>query len=113
MHRETLVRARRHLARRDPTLASLMRAVGPCRWGDGDGNLFAALVRAIASQQLSTKAADTILGRVERLLPGSVLEPAALLSVPPEALRAAGLSARKAEYLHDLAAPSPRRPPSR
>jgi DNA-3-methyladenine glycosylase II len=103
MDRAVLARARRHLTRRDPVLADLMRDVGPCRWGDGLPDLFAGLVRAIVSQQLSVKAADTILGRVHRLLPGERLEPGALLQVPTADLRAAGLSARKAEYVQDLA----------
>jgi DNA-3-methyladenine glycosylase II len=104
MNREVLARGRRHLRRRDPVLAEVIRRVGPCRWGEAQPDLFAGLVHAIVSQQLSVKAAATILGRVQRLLPDERIEPGALLSVPLTALRAAGLSTRKAEYVRDLAA---------
>jgi DNA-3-methyladenine glycosylase II len=104
MHRALLARARRHLVRCDPVIASVVRSVGPCRWGDGHPDLFSALVRAIVSQQLSVKAANTILGRVRRLLPAEDIVAAPLLAVPVADLRAAGLSARKAEYVRDLAA---------
>src|SRR5262245_14278649 len=104
MKREVLAKARRHLIRRDPVLADVIRVVGPCRWGNGQPDLFAGLVRAIASQQLSVKAADTILGRVQQLLPGEQFEPGAILSIHPTRLRSCGLSTRKVEYLHDLSA---------
>lgn len=90
--------------RRDPVLADVIRTVGPCRWGEGVPDLFAGLVRAIVSQQLSVKAADTIMGRVLQLLPERRLDPATLQHVPVTALRAAGLSQRKAEYVRDVAA---------
>jgi DNA-3-methyladenine glycosylase II len=90
--------------RRDPVLAGIIRAVGPCRWGDGHDGLFAGLVSAIVSQQLSAKAADTILGRVRRLLPDERVEPGLLQRVAHEDLRACGLSTRKAEYVRDVAA---------
>lgn len=90
--------------RRDPVLADVIRTVGPCRWGEGTPDLFAGIVRAIASQQLSVKAADTILGRVLQLLPDQRIDPATLQHIPVPALRAAGLSNRKAEYLRDVAA---------
>ncbi len=97
-----VARARRHLIRCDPVLATVIRDVGPCRWGGGQPDLFAGLVRAIVSQQLSAKAADTIHGRVLQLLPRQHLSAAALLDIPHDTLRSAGLSTRKAEYLRDL-----------
>jgi len=59
------------------------------------GSLFTVLFRAIVYQQLNGKAAGTILGRVEALFPGGRVEPAALLAMPEEKLRAAGLSRNK------------------
>jgi DNA-3-methyladenine glycosylase II len=98
-------RARRHLMRSDPRLAPLITRVGRCRLPDaGTGAPFAHLVRAILSQQLSGKAADTIHGRVLALVgPAGALTPAGLLAVHPPALRAAGVSGPKIAYLRDLA----------
>ena len=55
---------------------------------------FASLARIIIGQQLSTKAAATITTRVEAAV-GAELTPSSVLSLSPEALRAAGLSRQK------------------
>jgi DNA-3-methyladenine glycosylase II len=95
-------RARRVLARRDPVLRDLMRRHGPCGLaGSQHTDPFVALVHAIVSQQLSTKAAATIAGRVTALL-GGTLEPARVGSVSDVQLRGAGLSGQKIGYLRDL-----------
>jgi len=95
-------RARRVLARRDPILRDLMRRHGPCGLADSQHtDPFVALVHAIISQQLSTKAAATIAGRVETLL-GEALAPARVTSVSDVQLRGAGLSGQKIGYLRDL-----------
>jgi DNA-3-methyladenine glycosylase II len=67
-------------------------------------NAVHSLARAIVSQQLSGKAADTIWGRFVALYPGAKFpKPAALLATPDTALRAAGLSGAKSAALKDLA----------
>jgi len=98
-------RARRHLMRRDPRLGALIKKVGRCRLPDSrKSSPFASLVRAILSQQLSGKAADTIEGRVVALVGGrDRLSPAALLAADQTALREAGVSWPKISYLRDLA----------
>ena len=98
-------RARRALMRRDPRLRALIKSVGRCRLADSRGHdPFSGLVRVIMSQQLSSKAADTIFGRVAALAggPGS-LTPGAVRALDPAALREAGVSRPKIVYLHDLA----------
>ena len=63
-----------------------------------------SLARAIVSQQLSGKAADTIWGRLLALYPGAKFpRPAAILATADAALRGAGLSGAKAAALKDLA----------
>lgn len=91
--------------RRDPRLAPLIKRVGPCRLPEARTRApFAALVRAILSQQLSGKAADTIHGRVVALVGGmEQLTPGGLLAADQDALRAAGVSRPKIAYLRDLA----------
>jgi DNA-3-methyladenine glycosylase II len=64
---------------------------------------YGALLRAIVGQQLSTKAARTIHGRVLELFDGSTPSPEQLLEADEADLRAAGLSGRKVEYIRDLA----------
>lgn len=91
-----------------PRLAAVIRHVGPCvlapRPPAGPSGHYLALVRAIVSQQLSGKAADTIFGRVAALAEGrAALSPEALLGVPDEALRGAGLSRSKLASVRDLA----------
>ena len=61
------------------------------------------MLRAIVGQQLSTKAARTIYLRVLDLFAGKPPTPEQLLEADEEALRGAGLSGRKVEYLRELA----------
>lgn len=92
-----------HLEKADPRLASLIERHGapsitPTR------DAVHSLARAIVSQQLSGKAADTIWGRVLDLYPRRKLpRPAAILATPDPKLRAAGLSGAKTAALKDLA----------
>jgi len=96
-------RARRLLLRRDPVLATVIRAHGPCGLAQAQrADHFSALVRAITFQQLSTKAASTIYGRLVALLPGATPTPGALAALTEAQLRAAGMSRMKALYLRDL-----------
>jgi DNA-3-methyladenine glycosylase II len=102
MTSEEFARARRALMRRDPTLAAIIRNHRTTTLVDAPPvDPFHALVRAITSQQLSTKAAATIFGRVLDLM-GGVATPDALASVADDQLRRAGLSRQKTAYLRDL-----------
>ena len=97
------VRARRLLLRRDPVLASLIRAHGPCGLADGAPiEYFAALVRSIIFQQLSTKAASTIHARLLGLLPDGQVTAPALAALTADQFRSVGISRQKAMYLRDL-----------
>jgi DNA-3-methyladenine glycosylase II len=96
-------RARRLLLRRDPVLAALIRRHGPCGLVDARrADHFTALVRAITFQQLSTKAASTIYGRMVALMPDGAPSPQAFATLTDEQLRAAGVSRQKGGYLRDL-----------
>ncbi len=101
MHRSAV----RHLKRSDPKLAALIERVGPCRFETrSEGTHFDAVARAIVYQQLSGKAAATILSRFHALYGGRTPTPDELLSTPLETLRSVGLSRQKSAYLRDLAA---------
>jgi DNA-3-methyladenine glycosylase II len=96
-------RARRALMRRDPILAPVIRKYRTRSLLDTPSmDPFPALVRTITAQQISTKAAATIHGRLVALMPHGVA-PDAMLALTDEQLRAAGLSRQKTAYLRDLA----------
>ena len=61
------------------------------------------LMRAIVGQQVSVKAADSIWAKLSTVT-GGFDDLTAVLAVPVESLRAAGLSGQKASYVHALAA---------
>jgi DNA-3-methyladenine glycosylase II len=97
--------AHSHLRRVDRDLARWMRRIGPIgpdpRWRRGFDTVD-ALARAILYQQLSGKAAATIVGRVEAACASPRLDAAALGRVDDQALRACGVSGNKLLALRDL-----------
>src|SRR5215207_8646528 len=70
---------------------------------DRPGDAYGALLRSIVGQQLSTKAASTIYGRMLELFDGHAPTPLQLVAADPDKIRAAGLSRLKINYLRDLA----------
>jgi DNA-3-methyladenine glycosylase II len=94
----------KHLAKRD----RVMRKLIP-RFADGRlesrGDAFTTLARSIVGQQISVKAAQAVWDRFVALTagPSHCLQPAAVLALDAPQIRTAGLSARKVEYLCDLA----------
>jgi DNA-3-methyladenine glycosylase II len=99
-------RARRVLMRRDPVLGAVIKRIGPCGLADRQRkDHLTALIGAIVSQQLSTKAAATIFGRFAALFPGAEISNAAAIdAISSEQLRSVGLSGQKVGYLRDLCA---------
>lgn len=88
------------LARTDPVMAGLIAThSGASLVSRGDP--FVTLVRSVVGQQISVKAAETIWSRLRDAVPDT--SPASILACPAETLRRCGLSARKVEYLTDLA----------
>jgi DNA-3-methyladenine glycosylase II len=104
-------KARRELAAADPNMAALIERVGKIdlatrlrrRSEERPADAYGALLRAIVGQQLSTKAARTIYGRILDLFDGTTPSPERLLEAKEADLRGAGLSGRKVEYIRDLA----------
>lgn len=95
----------RHLTRADARLGRLIRHVGPLRLTlRQPQSPFESLARSIVYQQLTGKAAATILERVRALFPRKRLSARALLALSVEQLRGAGLSASKTAAMKDLAA---------
>lgn len=96
-----------HLSRRDRRLGAWMKRLGPLpaepRWRKPFDPVD-ALARAILFQQLSGKAASTIVGRVEAAIGSTRLHHDTLGRIDDAALRACGVSGNKTLALRDLAA---------
>ncbi|EHR70942.1 HhH-GPD superfamily base excision DNA repair protein [Burkholderiales bacterium JOSHI_001] len=94
----------KHLAKRDRVMKKLIPQFGEARL-QSRGDAFTTLARSIVGQQISVKAAQSVWDRFAALVggPSTRIAPKAVLGHEVPALREAGLSARKAEYLTDLA----------
>lgn len=91
-----------HLQQSDPVLARIIDRVGEYRIEFREPS-FQTLVRSIVYQQLSGKAAYTILKRFLDAMPDGTLTPEAILALTPGQMRALGLSGQKTAYIRDLA----------
>lgn len=99
-HRKALA----HLRGADPVMAEVIDLVGRCTLTPRtEWTHFDALVRSIVYQQLSGKAAATIHGRVLTLIGEGSEAPSRIVATSHEALRSAGLSTAKANYVRNLA----------
>src|ERR1051325_4535217 len=93
-----------HIVKSDRTLADVLAQIGPCKLSLRTGSVFESLVRAIAHQQLTGRAANTILRRLQDALgtSGSVA-PETVLQAGMGVLRRVGSSLAKASYTRELA----------
>jgi DNA-3-methyladenine glycosylase II len=90
----------KHLAKKDRVMKRLIPQFGDaCLESRGDA--FTTLARSIVGQQISVKAAQSVWDRFAKL--PKKIGPAQVLKLKVDDMRAAGLSARKIEYLVDLA----------
>ncbi len=94
----------KHLIKRDRVMRKLIPRLGEDRL-ESRGDAFTTLARSIVGQQISVKAAQAVWERFVALTagPSHKLAPHAVLALDAPHIRAAGLSARKVEYLCDLA----------
>ena len=95
----------RHLAKRDRVMKKLIPKFGDARL-QSNGDAFTTLARSIVGQQVSTKSAQGVWRKLVAAVDGpdvELLMPTAVLKLSGEALKGVGLSARKVEYLSDLA----------
>ena len=93
-----------HLQQADPILGHMMARCGPCTLQPRDLEPLVMLCRSIVYQQLSGKAAGTIMARFLGLYAPDALTSDALLRTTDEILWGIGLSRQKITYLKDLAA---------
>lgn len=100
--RQIYQQAADHLSAHDPHLAPLIKKHGLYRV-EPHTDYYQDLVDSIIGQQLSVKAAATILGRFKALFDGKLPTPEQILEQDIETLRSVGLSRPKAGYIRDLA----------
>ena len=93
-----------YLQQADPVLGQMMARCGPCTLQPRDLEPLVMLCRSIVYQQLSGKAAGTIMARFLGLYASDTLTAEALLRTTDDTLRGIGLSRQKIAYLKDLAA---------
>ena len=90
----------KHLSKKDRVMKRLIPQFGDaCLESRGDA--FTTLARSIVGQQISVKSAQSVWDRFAKL--PRRMTPANVLKLKVDDMRAAGLSARKVEYLVDLA----------
>ena len=89
-----------HLAKKDRVMRNLIPQFGDAIL-ETRGDAFVTLARSIVGQQISVKAAQSVWDRFAAL--SKRMTPGAVLKLKVDDMRAAGLSARKVEYLVDLA----------
>jgi DNA-3-methyladenine glycosylase II len=89
-----------HLSKKDRVMKRIIPQFGDvCLVSRGDA--FVTLARSIVGQQISVKAAQSVWNKFAAL--NKKITPAGVLKLKVDDMRAAGLSARKVEYLVDLA----------
>lgn len=95
----------KHLGKRDRVMRKLIPRFGEGRL-QSRGDAFTTLARSIVGQQISVRAAQAVWDRFVATMsePTTPLAPASVLALNAAVMRGAGLSARKVEYLCDLAA---------
>jgi DNA-3-methyladenine glycosylase II len=89
-----------HLMKKDRVMRKLIPQFGDARLATR-GDAFVTLARSIVGQQISVKAAQSVWDRFSAL--SRRITPSGVLKLNVDDMRAAGLSARKVEYLVDLA----------
>ncbi|WP_310625282.1 DNA-3-methyladenine glycosylase 2 family protein [Limnohabitans sp.] len=90
----------KHLVKKDRVMKRLIPQFGEASL-QSRGDAFVTLARSIVGQQISVKAAQTVWDRFAKL--PRKITPANVLKLKVDDMRGAGLSARKVEYIVDLA----------
>ena len=94
--------AKQYLLKNDPVLGKIINEIGDCPLKPHN-RYYQELVEAIIGQQLSIKAAASIIKRFLELFNGDFPNPKQILAKDHQQLRSAGLSNAKANYIRDLA----------
>lgn len=88
--------------RKDPVMKNIIKSTGKLT-AHRSNDVYFSMLRSIASQQLSTKAADTIFNRFLNLFPDGYPHPEIVRKMNLDMLRSVGLSYSKGQYLKNIA----------
>lgn len=99
---EELGKGARLLSRRDPVLRPIIKRHGIPSFRP-HVDYFDTLVDSVVSQQISSKAAESILRKLREAM-GGFFDPKTIIEAPDEVIRGAGISPQKLGYLRSLAA---------
>src|SRR5262245_35458735 len=91
--------ARRHLSRNCPVMKQIIARVGPRTLTPNPADPFTLLVRCVISQQISTKAAESIFGKLAALVAGPPVPMAKVARLSEAKLKACGISGPKQRTL--------------
>lgn len=103
MDATTLKQAKLHLSQSDKVMQQMIKQTDPLALRETAPSYFHALIQTIINQQLSVKAAATIVKRVLNKQNGRVFNADRLNSLSNESLRECGLSQNKIRYVKTLA----------
>lgn len=94
-------KALKHLAKKDPIMKKIIAQVGEIRIEPTD-DYFKCLVYSIISQLVSSKAADTVIARLNAHVQ-NVVDPATLMLIDTQTYRTFGIGPQKSGYIRNLA----------
>lgn len=101
-NKKDLKKAISHL-RKDSLMEKLIKEYKIDEWGKYGSSLFVDIIDAIISQQLSSKASQSISKRFKDFFNNKAINPSDVLKESSEKLRACGLSFTKVSYIQGLA----------
>lgn len=94
-------KALKHLSKSDPMMKKFIAHAGEVRL-DGTDDYFKCLVYNIISQLISSKAADTVIARLNAYC-ANLIDPATLVQIDTETYRTFGIGPQKSAYIRSLA----------
>jgi len=92
-------KATRHLARKCPVMKRLVARVGPCTWAPALDDPFTLIVRCVIGQQISSKAAASIAGKLTAAAGGPPIPVRRLAKLTDAQFQACGVSGPKRRTL--------------
>lgn len=101
-NKEVFRRAALHLSGADARLGIIIDSAGALDFRPNE-DLFFSLVESILSQQISPRAADSVIRRFVKLFPDGMVKPEIMMKMKDDVLRSCGISRQKVSYIRNIA----------